>query len=43
MGDGLELHCFGNTFLLAGLRGFAAHLGLEEGVHHRGLPQPALP
>lgn len=43
VGDRLQLHRLGDALLLAGLRGFAAHFGLEEGVHHRGLPQPALP
>ena len=41
--DGLDLDGLGDLLSGVGLRRLAAHLGFEECVHQRGLPQATLP
>lgn len=40
--DGLDVDGFGDPLLRVGLYRLTAHLGLEQGVHQRGLPKTTL-
>lgn len=40
--DGLDVDGFGDPLLRVGLYRLPAHLGLEQGVHQRGLPKTTL-
>lgn len=42
MTDGLDIDGFGDPLLRVGLDRLAAHLGLEQGVHQRGLAKTTL-